>query len=265
MAETGILELLKGCHAGRLKEDLSDRGVRFSVLKEKQKRLYLKIEYGGEFFHVKVHNFVKEPRLKKFIGNIFYPSQAMRSWVNGRRFLELGLATPRPLGYLENRKVGVLLSTILVTEFLTGARTLKEAHAQLSETREKKEFIEGLARFVAALHNKGVVHGDLKASNILFRKDDMRRLHFYITDLASMKFKKRLSAKDISEDIACLNTSFGGELSTKERFRFLHHYHKELNAPPADVRWILAGIERHSSERLEKIRKNNGRRHFTNH
>lgn len=182
-----------------------------------------------------------------------------------RRFVELGVPTPRPLVYLENRRMGVLLYSILVTEYLPDAMTLRNMYIQLSNRLEKRSLIIELARFVALLHNKGVIHGDLKASNILVNRDKPERIYFYITDLASIKFKENPSMDDVAADIACLDTSFGGELAPRERLRFLYHYCRETDGSERDMRKLLLSVQLCSMERLKKRRYNYAKRNLSNH
>lgn len=255
-----IFDLLRDCNVDNLIKELTVRGISFNVLKEKQKRLYISITYEGKYYHVKIHNFVKEPRLNKIVGNLLYPSQAKRSWVAARQFIDMGLPTPMPLGYLEKRRIGVLLSSIFVTEYIREAMKLRDIYAGLYNREDKKALIINLARFVAMLHSKGIFHGDLKASNILARRDGTGKIHFYITDLASLKFKHTLSAGEIARDIACLNTSFGNELPIKERLRFLFHYYRSIKGFKLDRNKMFESIQIESLKREQRREYNNAKR-----
>ena len=247
-----IFDLVKECDANSLKQEFIQRNVKFNILKEKKKRLYLWIEYGGKYYHVKVHNFVKEPKLNKMIGNIFSDSQAKRSWEKGRRFIDLGLPTPGPLGYLEERRLGLLLSSILITEYLPDVVTLRNMYTLLPDSVKRRSLIIELAKFVAMLHNKKVVHGDLKASNVLVKNDEAGNVLFYITDLASVEFKKGFTIDEMASDIACLDTSFGSELPPRERLRFLSHYCRKIEGRAVDIRVLLEAVQGHSMKRLKK-------------
>lgn len=250
-----IYDLIKGCNLNMLKEELLQRGVKFTVLKEKKKRLYLAVEYGGKHYHVKVHNFVKEPKLNKMIGNIFSDSQAKRSWEKGCLFIDLSLPTPRPLGYLEKRRFGLLLSSILITEHLPDVVTLRNMYTLLPDSVDRRFLIIELAKFVAMLHNKGVIHGDLKASNILVKRHNRENISFYITDLASAEFNKGLTIDEMASDIACLDTSFGSEIPPRERLRFLSHYCKIIEGRDVNIRDLIKVVQSHSVKRMKKRKR----------
>ena len=247
-----IFELIKDLNVNNLKGELLQRDVKFTVLKEKKKRLYLAVEYGGKYYHIKIHNFVREPKLNKIIGNILSDSQAKRSWEKGRRFIDLGLPTPGPLGYLEERRLGLLLSSILITEYLPDVVTLRNRYTLLPDSIDRRSLIIELAKFVAMLHNKKVVHGDLKASNVLVKNDKTGNVSFCITDLASVEFKKGLTIDEMASDIACLDTSFGSELPPRERLRFLSHYCRKIEGRAVDIRVLLEAVQGHSMKRLKK-------------
>jgi len=260
-----IFGLLKDSTADTIKQDLTDKKIKYTVLKEKKKRLYLSIEYEGKYYHIKVHNFLKEFHLNKIIGHYFSASQARRSWKMAGRFMELGIATPKPLGYIEKRRMGALLSSILVTEYLPEVITLKNMYMLPSNTIDKKLLIIELAKFIALLHNNGIIHGDLKASNIVVKRDHPGGISFYITDLASVKFKEHPSMNDMASDIACIHTSFGSELLPGDRLQFLHHYCKRITSFKMDIRELLKSVQNISAERLKKRERNHAGRYFTNH
>lgn len=247
-----ILGLLKDCNVDTLKEELTHTGVKFTMLKEFKKCLYILIEDEGKYYHVKIHNFMREPKPAKMIGNVLAHSQARRSWVNGRLLMTLGVDTPKPLVYLENRKLGILLSSILITEYLTDANTLRNAYMLMPVHAGKMSLIIELAKFVSTLHNKKILHGDLKESNLLVKRNNSGAVSFYITDLASVKVNKGLSIEKRASDLTCLDTSFDSELPTRERLRFLYHYCRRIEGHDVDIRDLLRAVQSHSWKRLKK-------------
>lgn len=253
-----ILGLLKDCTVDTLKEELTHRGVKFTVLKEFKKCLYILIEDDGKYYHVKIHNFLREPKPAKMIGNALAHSQARRSWVNGRLLMTLGVDAPKPLVYLENRKLGILLSSILITEYLIDANTLRNAYMLLPVHADKMSLIIELAKFVSTLHNRRILHGDLKESNLLVKRNKSGAVSFYITDLASMKVNKGLSIDKRASDLACLDTSFDSELSTRERFRFLYHYCRSIEGLDIDMSDLIVTVQKHSLKRVKKMQRNRG-------
>lgn len=93
----------------------------------------------------------------------------------------LGLPVPYVYGLVEGRG-GV---QVLVMEYLPRVLPLhwyirRVFRWYLVRDRERREMVEGLARYVAMLHNFGVYHRDLSAQNILV--DGWSR-RFYLIDL----------------------------------------------------------------------------------
>ena len=82
---------------------------------------------------------------------------------------EAGVKAPLPL-YVDIDK------GLLVMEFIEGV-LLRDAITGLSRV-ELAGIAEKLGTYVAALHNKGIVHGDLTTSNVILRGNDVYLLDF---------------------------------------------------------------------------------------
>jgi tRNA A-37 threonylcarbamoyl transferase component Bud32 len=94
-------------------------------------------------------------------------SRARRSWRNGRRLLELGIPTPRPLAYIDEHRGLLLWRSYLVTEYVDGRRL-----SELLEDRDvphgaKRRIISQVLRIIHRLSVHGINHGDMKHTNIL--------------------------------------------------------------------------------------------------
>jgi serine/threonine protein kinase len=68
----------------------------------------------------------------------------------------------------------------LVTAYLPGYRCATTLAGEPTATRQLWRFAAALARTLAAVHARGVVHCDVKPSNLLVRDDDVRIIDFGI-------------------------------------------------------------------------------------
>jgi hypothetical protein len=97
-------------------------------------------------------------------------SRAERAWRRGHALLVRGVGTARPLVWVDRRHGAAGRQGFLVTESLDAHRPLDQVLAELGG-RERAGCIETVAREIRRLHDSGLSHRDLKAQNILLRRD----------------------------------------------------------------------------------------------
>ncbi|MBN2581975.1 MAG: hypothetical protein JXL80_02830 [Planctomycetes bacterium] len=97
-------------------------------------------------------------------------SRAKRAWRRGHALLVRGVGTARPLVWVD-RSHGLLgREGIIVTAAVEGHRPLEQTLEGLCG-RERAASLETVAREIRRLHDSGLSHRDLKAQNILLRRD----------------------------------------------------------------------------------------------
>lgn len=110
--------------------------------------------------------------------------KARRSYDNGMLLLQRGIATPTPVAWLAERRgrlkrqlyyVCAISDSLPIADFITEDEVFDHSAT------------EALARFVATLHEKGIIHRDLNNGNIRWKQDDTG-YHFELIDLNRMKF-----------------------------------------------------------------------------
>ncbi|MDH7500464.1 MAG: lipopolysaccharide kinase InaA family protein [candidate division NC10 bacterium] len=185
-------------------------------------------------------------RLKGLLGR----GRLRRQWSASLLARERGVPTPEPLAYLEERQ-GLLPSrSLLVTryesEFCTLSHYLKGKGREPSWSRDRGErFLRELARAVWGMHDLGMVHLDLKGSNILVR-EDKEGWSFRFTDLKASRFrnggraKALTSARGVKRDMVRLLTALHCFFSEEERRAFLDSY---LSSGPKQAQRLMARWE----------------------
>jgi serine/threonine protein kinase len=123
--------------------------------------------------------------LNKIIYTFFRKSKAEKSYING---LKVGDLTPKPIGYIEFKKYGLLDKSFFVSENFKYDFTIREP--LLDKGFPDRELIfQSFAKFSYNLHQKGIIHLDYSPGNILIKKEDGNYI-FKIVDINRMKFKK---------------------------------------------------------------------------
>jgi len=113
-------------------------------------------------------------------------SKARRSYENALRMAGL---TPEPIAYREVRMAGILRESAYVCRESICPYTFND----LINNRDfpnRQAILEAIGRFTATLHQRGILHRDYSAGNILYTADGTR---VEVIDLNRIRMRKRLS------------------------------------------------------------------------
>lgn len=99
------------------------------------------------------------------VSRLWRPSRAWHSWREGHRLQFLGIATPAPLGLVEERIGPLRRRAWLITEYCLGKNLLEHLSADCAPPAAEAAALAGLFQ---ALQRTQISHGDLKATNLLW-------------------------------------------------------------------------------------------------
>ncbi len=186
-----------------------------------------KVRVSGEERSVIVKWIRGRGRWRQLLSTLFPPPD-LRAWVNGHRFRDCLLPTPRPL-LLYRSWDG--RGSILLTEYLASATPVNQTVPTFC-LRRRREQIASVARLIRTLHLCGWAHRDLKANNLLWGPDERGREIPWIIDLAGAWRPIRMSPARRHQNLARLNASFPGAptCTRTDRLRFLRAYLSENSA-----------------------------------
>lgn len=136
------------------------------------------IELDGVVFVAKRYN---KKGLWHTLRHNLKPSRAKRCWLWGKRLLDLDMPTPKPLGYIEIRKMGLRCRSYLLTEYLKDAEIINAA-VQGASTQRLKIISTQVEALILSLEQNGIHHGDLKPPNVMVSAEKA-----YLIDLDAMK------------------------------------------------------------------------------
>lgn len=133
----------------------------------------------------------------------FLPSKAFRSFKIALILLKNGLKTPRPIAVIEERgKFNRLVNCYYLTEYLkydfSFFQVIKELDGEL-----RRKLIAATARNIRLMHDAGIIHNDLHASNILINNSKATP-ELYFIDLNRARQKKLLSEENRAKDLGRL-------------------------------------------------------------
>ena len=212
--------------------------------------------------HIKRYNYQNTFYALKYF---FRTSRAKRVWKVAQHLIACNIPTPQPISFLDQRKGGLLIKSFFISKTIDGAVPLNSAIHELKackasrDTAQKKTLIQQAAHLVRVLHECGICHRDLKASNILVQKNPGQAQELYLTDLDSARVQTRIRTKERIRDLARLNASlfYTTGISTADRFRFLRDYLKTCSTRDEKLHIYWKAI---AVQTLKKLKPNSMQR-----
>lgn len=134
---------------------------------------------------------VKRYHRPRFI-NLFVYSWNLRKPKGVRAFQyatilrQHGINTPEPIAYMEERQVGVLRESWLITTQCPYAHLLYEMGT--AEVDIYEPVAKALAAFTAHMHEEGILHKDFSPGNILWDRKADGNIVFSLVDINRMYF-----------------------------------------------------------------------------
>ena len=168
-----------------------------------------RFHHDGQIFIVK--RFKRVNLIQQVVYTFSRSTKCERAYRFADEFLRRGIATPQPIAYLEERRLGLFTTGYFVSEEVKGIET----HLLLREVQNyPSDLAEAVACQVFMMHQKGILHGDLNLSNFLcvkhsngyhFTMIDINRSHFcngIPSDEECLKNLVRLThRRDLYEDL----------------------------------------------------------------
>ena len=133
---------------------------------------------------------IKAFRVPNIINQLIYGnfrnSKAQKSYDNALMLFELGICTPRPIGYIEFYHYSLFKKSFFVTEKYHYDFTIREPLLD-KNFPDRDNIFKAFAAFTLMLHNKGVYHKDYSPGNILIKKLE-EGYEFCLVDINRMEF-----------------------------------------------------------------------------
>lgn len=153
------------------------------------------------------------------------PSRGRRAWAAATALQRIGIPTPRPIGFIEDRQFGFPGTSYAVVEYLENAAPARRwikawLHQRPAPFRDA--FRSQLLGTMMTLYENRIYHGDTKTSNLLLQyPEDPDRRTLYWIDLDCMQFGVRPTRRRVLRNLVQLNGSLGSKLADEDRLAFL--------------------------------------------
>ena len=153
-----------------------------------------------------------------------FKNRAIKSFEAENLLKEKGFGAPTTLAIGWQKNNTFKNSFFSITEALNDHLDLYEIAKIFAQTPriEKREFIKQFARVIAELHNSKIIHGDLRAGNVLCKKASTWTFSFI--DNERTKIYKKLPERERIRNLVQLNLLISPNISTIDRQVFFNNY-----------------------------------------
>jgi len=163
-------KLLETANLVDLTRGLDEAMARGQILKDGGTSFVSRVTLGGVEVVIKRYNY---KGLLHSLRHTLKGSRAKRSWLNANRLVLLGIATPQPLAYIEERRGGLLRQSYLITEFKSGQSLHQVLQDRTLPREQRQHYVEKAMRLMDRLATHNITHGDMKHTNILCHDDEV--------------------------------------------------------------------------------------------
>ena len=161
-------------------ESYDEKGVQL-----KDERNKLKI-FSINDLKLNIKSFKVPNLFNQIIYRFFRKSKAQRSFEYANKLLSLGVGTPSPIAYYENKTAFLFKESYYVSEQLEYDFTYRELTTDF-EYPDYEKILRDFTRFTYELHEKNIQFLDHSPGNTLIIKRN-KGYDFYLVDLNRMKF-----------------------------------------------------------------------------
>ena len=143
------------------------------------------IQYNG--LDIVIKSFKVPNLINQFAYAYLRDSKAKKSYQNALKLEELGITTPKPIGYIEFFSSGLLQESYFLSVQTHYDFTIREVLLD-KKWPDHDEIFEQFGKFTYSVHEKGVLHKDYSPGNILITKLGDKEYRFDLVDINRMDF-----------------------------------------------------------------------------
>ncbi len=142
--------------------------------------------------------------IQRLAYTLYRKSKAERAYDYATRILQKGIETPKPIAFIEIYQRGLFTYSYFISteDNRSSCDVLLDSSFQDSE-----KLVDKLVDFIVSLHDKGIMHGDLNLSNILYCEED-GQYSFAVIDTNRSRFIEHPSMSQCLKNLMRMTHDF---------------------------------------------------------
>jgi serine/threonine protein kinase len=193
--------------------------------------------YHVDGYDIIVKSFKKPHLFNRLVYTLFRPSKAKRSYEHAFELLRRGIGAPESIAFIEEKKGGLLNRSYYISIYEKGYAEIRK---QMLGQDVDSDFINQLVKFIAKMHDNGVLQKDLSPGNILWKRNgeaidfilvDINRTVYFDHPLSKeMRYRNFDRISDNQEIVNLLATEYAkvSSLDEKESLEKINKYNIEI-------------------------------------
>lgn len=138
-----------------------------------------------------IKSFKKPNLINRIAYRYFRKSKARRSFEYASKLLEMGIGTPKPIAFAENKDWSGFKDSYYVSEQLECQLTYREL-VEIPDYPDRDNILRQFTAFSFELHELGIEFKDHSPGNTLIKQVNPGEYEFYLVDLNRMEFHGKM-------------------------------------------------------------------------
>jgi len=168
-----------------------------------------------------VKEFRREGIFMRLLPSRIRHKPAMAAWRASLGLIVRGVPAPEALALVLGRGASSYVVMRSIADSLPLDLYLRRKLTPERTPKQRRAFTRAASDFLIRCCASGVLQTDLKARNVLVRESEKGQWEFFLLDLEAVRFRDRVSLKDILLNMAQLNASTPLTFTWTDRLRFL--------------------------------------------
>ncbi len=192
----------------------------------------------------------------------FRPARAIQSWQRGHALRLRGIPAARPVAAVDRRRPWYRCESYLAVEWIENSENLHlylwriASKPHEARTHKANRCAESLGRLLGRMHTQRVLHGDLKASNLLIT-DHTGQIESHLVDVDDVTLDTNTTLSRRAADLARLAASLQAHpwVSRTAHVRFLRSYAKESRQHMLNWKSLWHAVAKHTEPITRRKRR----------
>ena len=191
-----------------------------------------------------------------FLKHLFRSSRGKRAFKASLMLRQHEFNAPEPVTLMQKKTGPFFTQSTLISKAAPCSASLSSYLKNISEEKRdslpvlKRDLLTQFGSTIGRMHSKGIIHGDLRLSNVLTQKCEDKILFWFIDNERTRQFKS-VPLRLVRKNLVQINM-FRTNITNTDRMRFMKAYAHARGLSKEETRKIVRLVTDRTSLRLSK-------------